>query len=105
MLYPVGFHSDEVYRELTSALPLPVNAIADPVRGGKAETVAPALGAADPQSSIAIYNELVATDRMLGIDHEIPALIRALDGKFIRPAPGGDLLRTPAILPTSTPCW
>jgi magnesium chelatase subunit H len=70
------------------------------VRGGKPETLAPALGAADPQSSIAIYNELVATDRMLGIDHEIPALIRALDGKFIRPAPGGDLLRTPAILPT-----
>ena len=26
--------------------------------------------------------------------------LRALDGRFIRPAPGGDLLRTPAILPT-----
>ena len=27
-------------------------------------------------------------------------LIAALDGKFVRPAPGGDLLRTPAVLPT-----
>ncbi|AQA22965.1 PEP phosphonomutase [Rhodococcus sp. MTM3W5.2] len=35
-LYPVGFHSDEVYQRLTSELPLPVNAIADPVRGEKA---------------------------------------------------------------------
>ncbi len=32
--------------------------------------------------------------------HEIDGLIRALDGRFIRPAPGGDLLRTPAVLPT-----
>ena len=28
------------------------------------------------------------------------AMLRALDGRFLRPAPGGDLLRTPAILPT-----
>ncbi|MFD4183077.1 isocitrate lyase/phosphoenolpyruvate mutase family protein [Rhodococcus sp. NPDC058514] len=34
-LYPVGFHSDEVHQRLTSELPLPVNAIADPVRGEK----------------------------------------------------------------------
>jgi magnesium chelatase subunit H len=33
-------------------------------------------------------------------DHEILGLLRALDGRYIRPAPGGDLLRTPAILPT-----
>ena len=37
---------------------------------------------------------------ILAQDHEIPAILRALDGRFIRPAPGGDLLRTPAILPT-----
>jgi hypothetical protein len=29
-----------------------------------------------------------------------PALLRALDGRYLRPAPGGDLLRTPAVLPT-----
>lgn len=39
-------------------------------------------------------------ERLLGEDHEIDGLLRALDGRFIRPAPGGDLLRTPAILPT-----
>jgi len=43
---------------------------------------------------------LAATDRLLAEDHETPAILRALDGRFTRPAPGGDLLRTPAILPT-----
>ena len=47
-----------------------------------------------------LTRELAATDRLLAEDHEIPALLRALDGRFIRPAPGGDLLRTPAVLPT-----
>jgi magnesium chelatase subunit H len=35
-----------------------------------------------------------------GEDHELAGLVRALDGRFVRPAPGGDLLRTPDILPT-----
>ncbi len=37
---------------------------------------------------------------LLAVDHEVPALIHALDGGFIRPAPGGDLLRTTDVLPT-----
>lgn len=37
---------------------------------------------------------------LLAEDHELPALMRALDGKFIRPVAGGDLLRNPDILPT-----
>ena len=48
----------------------------------------------------ALFKELAAIDLMLAQDHEIPGILHALDGKFIRPAPGGDLLRTPAILPT-----
>ena len=31
---------------------------------------------------------------------EIPALLRALSGRFISPVPGGDLIRSPQILPT-----
>lgn len=44
--------------------------------------------------------DLAAMEQLLAEDHEIPALMRALDGRFIRPVPGGDLIRTPAILPT-----
>ena len=33
-------------------------------------------------------------------DSELDGILHALDAGFVRPAPGGDLLRTPAILPT-----
>ena len=39
-------------------------------------------------------------DALLAQDHEIPALMRALDARFIAPVPGGDLIRAPEILPT-----
>jgi len=36
----------------------------------------------------------------LAVDTEVSAILRALDACYIRPAPGGDILRTPAVLPT-----
>ena len=39
-------------------------------------------------------------DALLADDHELPAIIHALDAGYIRPVPGGDLLRTPEVLPT-----
>lgn len=50
--------------------------------------------------SRAAFEALADTSEKLSIDHELPALMHALDGGFVRPVPGGDLLRTPAILPT-----
>jgi magnesium chelatase subunit H len=65
------------------------------VRGDAPETMTPA-----DATAAALYRELAATDHLLARDHEIPGILQALDGRFIRPAPGGDLLRMPAILPT-----
>jgi magnesium chelatase subunit H len=60
-----------------------------------------AVGAmAQGESNLRMMKALAETDRLLQTDTEIPALLRALDGRYVRPAPGGDLLRTPAILPT-----
>jgi magnesium chelatase subunit H len=39
-------------------------------------------------------------DALLAVDHEIPAILHALDGGYLRPAPGGDLLRNTEVLPT-----
>jgi len=61
---------------------------------------APGLVAATEDATAKLYGELAAVDALLAQDHEIPSILHALDGKFVRPAPGGDLLRTPAILPT-----
>jgi magnesium chelatase subunit H len=63
-----------------------------------------ALGLAGPSASdtttLAELRELAATDRLHTDDHETAGLLRALDGRYVRPAPGGDVLRTPAVLPT-----
>ncbi len=39
-------------------------------------------------------------DILLAKETELPAMIHALDGGYIRPAPGGDLLRSADVLPT-----
>ena len=48
----------------------------------------------------ALPERLVKAARDLATDTETPALLRALDGRWIAPAPGGDVVRTPEILPT-----
>jgi magnesium chelatase subunit H len=70
------------------------------VCGDAPEALAAARGSASGEPNLTLYTELAATDALLAQDHEIPSILHALDGKFVRPAPGGDLLRTPAILPT-----
>ena len=61
----------------------------------------PGLSGAGAQSqALATLKALANTDALLCEDHEMHGILRALDGRFLRPAPGGDLLRTPAILPT-----
>jgi magnesium chelatase subunit H len=52
-----------------------------------------AAGVTDPERRAAL-------DRLLAEDHEIPGLLHALDGGYVRPAPGGDLLRNTDVLPT-----
>ncbi len=58
----------------------------------RAETL-DAAGVTDPV-------ERARLDALLATDPEIPAILHALDGGYLRPAPGGDLLRTTAVLPT-----
>jgi magnesium chelatase subunit H len=52
------------------------------------------------EQTLAALQTLAATDRLLSHETEIGGLMRALDGRFIRPAAGGDVLRNPDVLPT-----
>ncbi len=47
-----------------------------------------------------VLSQLAHTDLLLKTEVELPALIAALDARFIRPAPGGDIVRNPEVLPT-----
>ncbi|TVQ35464.1 MAG: magnesium chelatase subunit H [Geminicoccaceae bacterium] len=52
------------------------------------------------EATLELFRELAATAKLLAEDHELEGLLHALDGGFVRPVPGGDLLRNPNILPT-----
>jgi len=52
------------------------------------------------QAQIQQIKQLVQTNSLLSQDNELAGILRALDGRYIEPAPGGDLLRNPEVLPT-----
>ncbi|MFO1337402.1 MAG: magnesium chelatase subunit H [Burkholderiaceae bacterium] len=60
----------------------------------------PEAAAAGQAGLVPLLSALAESDCLMATDHEIDGILRALDGRFLRPAPGGDLLRTPSILPT-----
>jgi magnesium chelatase subunit H len=76
------------------------SAIEAMVAGQSAERVLKLAGLPHDEASLAIVNDLASAGRMLAVDTEVSAMLNALDGRYIRPAPGGDILRTPAVLPT-----
>ena len=52
------------------------------------------------ESAAALAAVLARANAQMQSNQEIESLLRALDGRFIRPAPGGDVLRTPETMPT-----
>ena len=64
------------------------------------ETLSPNSLSGLTQIQVQQIQQLVDTNRLLGQQNELEGLLRALDGRYIEPAPGGDLLRMPEILPT-----
>jgi magnesium chelatase subunit H len=70
------------------------------VAGESADRVFRLSGLPREEASLALIRELADVSAKLAEDTEVAALLRALDGRYIRPAPGGDILRTPAVLPT-----
>ncbi len=66
------------------------------VDGEAVEALSKQYQGVDPE----VLDTLSAVARELANNQELNALVHALDGGFIRPAPGGDLLRNSDVLPT-----
>jgi magnesium chelatase subunit H len=112
-LIPSGLHTvgepatAEERVELLAAMadasggPVPARMAIQALVDGIAPEAAVALsGLKSTRENIAALAVLASHNALLAKDHELEAVIRALDGGYIRPAPGGDLVRTPAVLPT-----
>ena len=70
------------------------------VDGEAPEAAATLSGMPQDETTQTLLHSLASTAALLAEDHELPALIHALDGRFTRPGPAGDLLRNPQVLPT-----
>ncbi|MEM6773889.1 MAG: magnesium chelatase subunit H [Pseudomonadota bacterium] len=72
------------------------------LEGEDSEGLKDLLAAAAPEREdlSALQKNLEHTARELARNVELEAILHALDGRFVAPAPGGDLLRTTEILPT-----
>jgi magnesium chelatase subunit H len=70
------------------------------VQGHTPERALVAAGLSRTHASLEVLRALVEPQAQLAVDTEVPAMLRALDARYIRPVPGGDILRTPAVLPT-----
>jgi magnesium chelatase subunit H len=78
----------------------PAAAIAAIVAGASAEEAALLIPNAKGKEHLTLLRTLETTSRQLMRETELGGILHALDAGYVRPAPGGDLLRTPAILPT-----
>mgnify|MGYP006282206047 CR=1 FL=1 len=54
----------------------------------------------DDEARMTLLERMERFNRALSEEAELPGIVRALDGGFIRPVAGGDLLRNPDTLPT-----
>ncbi|NBW46273.1 MAG: magnesium chelatase, partial [Betaproteobacteria bacterium] len=85
-----SFHSMQLERTTVEAI----------VTGQTAEKALRIAGIAKNETTLAMMEALADANAKLSVDTEVNALLHALDGGYIAPAPGGDLLRTPDVLPT-----
>jgi magnesium chelatase subunit H len=81
-------------------LPAVIAALEALVDGKTTEQAAQYLISGSEQGAATWLVEMEKIRQLLLQNCEIEGLLRALDGKFIRPAPGADLLRSTAVLPT-----
>ena len=76
-----------------SLIPHGLHVIGAPPLPAQREELLDLAGITDP-------TQRAALDHLLATDSETPAILHALDGGYIRPVPGGDLLRNTEVLPT-----
>jgi len=76
------------------------DAVAALLEGASPQQAARRSGLPQDDATLALFEGLAKMAGLLAENHELVALIHTLDGRFTPPAPAGDLLRNPEILPT-----
>ena len=83
-------HGQTLSRESAQAL----------VQGHSAEKILQLSQLPREEGPVAMVKKLIEANHLMASETEVSAILQALDGHYVRPAPGGDVLRTPEVLPT-----
>ncbi len=70
------------------------------VAGEKISKVLSAAAIDADDETVKACEEIVTCSDLLAEDHELPAIVHALNGHYICPAPGGDLIKNTEAMPT-----
>jgi magnesium chelatase subunit H len=52
------------------------------------------------ETLVDLFGKMVKSNELMSAETEVTGMLDALDGRFIRPAAGGDVMRNPEVLPT-----
>lgn len=90
----------KVMAEASFEQPLPAQAIQAIAENQSLGSVLSYAKLSADESNKAKVNKLLESSLLLNENSELKGIIRALDANYIRPAPGGDIIHKPEILPT-----
>ena len=86
--------ASDLYELERTLIPHGLHVLGNAPQGEEREELLAAIAEANPDTDIS------ATADLLDQCDELGALVAALDGGYVKPAPGGDVLATPDVLPT-----
>jgi magnesium chelatase subunit H len=52
------------------------------------------------ETLVDLFGKMIKSNELMSAETEVTGMLDALDGRFIRPAAGGDVMRNPEVLPT-----
>tara|TARA_R110002072_G_scaffold86774_13_gene195865 strand:- start:6547 stop:10143 length:3597 start_codon:yes stop_codon:yes gene_type:complete len=90
----IGDLTEQLYELERTLIPHGLHVLGQGPAGEERAELIEAMAKADPNA------DLAALDAAFDPCDEIGALVHALDGCYVSPAPGGDILANPAVLPT-----
>ncbi|MBO6768347.1 MAG: magnesium chelatase subunit H [Erythrobacter sp.] len=90
----IGDLAGRLYELERALIPHGLHVFGAAPEGEEREAFLDAMVEADPET------DRDKVDALLAANDELGALIHALDGRYVKPAPGGDVLRNPEVLPT-----
>jgi magnesium chelatase subunit H len=87
-------------KSMAGAMDLPSDNLMEPLVDGASIESLQKINSELTETQVTSLQHLVRSNQMLNNEYELNGLIRALDARYIEPAPGGDILRNPDVLPT-----